>query len=75
MNYSWVDSFRYESPFATGTVAAARMVDAQAGYLIKPLHLTAQASVTHLFDAQNYQVYGAPSYGHLGYFGLLFEIK
>ena len=45
------------------------------GYLIKPLHLTAQAGVTNLFDAQNYQVYGAPSYGRLGYFGLLFDIK
>ena len=75
VNYRWVDAFLYESTFATGTVAKAQTVDAQVGYLIKPLHLTAQAGVTNLFDAQNFQVYGAPSYGRLGYFGLLFDIK
>ena len=75
VNYRWVDSFLYESTFATGTVAKAQTVDAQVGYLIKSLHLTAQAGVTNLFDAQNFQVYGAPSYGRLGYFGLLFDIK
>ena len=75
VNYRWVDSFLYESTFATGTVATAQTVDAQVGYLIKPLHLTAQAGVTNLFDARNFQVYGAPSYGRLGYFGLLFDIK
>ena len=75
VNYRWVEGFLYESTFATGTVPTAQTVDAQVGYLIKPLHLTAQAGVTNLFDAQNYQVYGAPSYGRLGYFGLLFDIK
>lgn len=75
VNYRWVDNFLYESTFATGNVPTAQTVDAQVGYLIKPLHLTAQAGVTNLFDAQNYQVYGAPSYGRLGYFGLLFDIK
>ncbi|GAB3733484.1 TonB-dependent receptor [Hymenobacter agri] len=75
VNYRWAESFLYESTFATGTVPTTHTVDAQLGYLIKPLHLTAQAGVTNLFDAQNYQVYGAPSYGRLGYFGLLFDIK
>ena len=75
VNYRWVDSFLYESTFATGTVATAQTVDAQVGYLVKPLHLTAQAGVTNLFDARNFQVYGAPSYDRLGYFGLQFDIK
>ena len=75
VNYRWVEGFLYESTFATGNVPTTQTVDAQVGYLIKPLHLTAQAGVTNLFDAQNYQVYGAPSYGRLGYFGLLFDIK
>ena len=75
VNYRWVDTYLYESTFATGTVPTAQTVDAQVGYLIKSLHLTAQAGVTNLFDAQNFQVYGAPSYGRLGYLGLLFDIK
>ncbi|WP_394370826.1 hypothetical protein [Hymenobacter siberiensis] len=75
MNYRWVDSFLYESTFATGTVSTAQTVDAQLGYSLKALHTTLQAGVTNLFDTANLQVYGAPSYGRIGYFGLLFDIK
>ncbi|MDB5266977.1 MAG: hypothetical protein JWP58_17 [Hymenobacter sp.] len=75
VNYRWVDSFLYESTFATGTVPTAQTVDAQLGYTLKGLHTTLQAGVTNLFDAANLQVYGAPSYGRIGYFGLLFDIK
>ncbi|MFC6222251.1 TonB-dependent receptor [Hymenobacter artigasi] len=75
VNYRWVDSFVYESTFATGTVSTAQTVDAQLGYTLKALHTTLQAGVTNLFDTANLQVYGAPSYGRIGYFGLLFDIK
>lgn len=75
VNYRWVDSFVYESTFATGTVPTAQTVDAQLGYTLKALHTTLQAGVTNLFDTANLQVYGAPSYGRIGYFGLLFDIK
>ena len=75
VNYRWVDAFRYESTFATGTVPTAQTVDAQLGYTLKGLHTTLQAGVTNLFDTANLQVYGAPSYGRIGYFGLLFDIK
>ncbi|MBH8558790.1 TonB-dependent receptor [Hymenobacter negativus] len=75
LNYRWVDSFLYESTFATGTVPTAQTVDAQLGYTLKSLHTTLQAGVTNLFDTANLQVYGAPSYGRIGYFGLLFDIK
>jgi len=70
-----VDSFLYESTFATGTVSTAQTVDAQVGYTIKSLHTTVQVSGTNLFDVTNYQVYGAPSFGRIVYFGLLFDIK
>lgn len=53
----------------------ARTVDAQVGYLLKPRRLAGLASFMDPFDAQNYQVYGAPSYGRLGYTGLLFGIE
>jgi iron complex outermembrane receptor protein len=75
VNYRWVESFLYESTFATGTVPNAQTVDAQLGYTLKGLHTTLQAGVTNLFDTANLQVYGAPSYGRIGYFGLLFDIK
>ena len=75
LNYRWVDSFLYESTFATGTVPTAQTVDAQVGYTIKSLHTTAQVGGTNLFDVTNYQVYGAPSYGRIVYFGLLFDVK
>ena len=43
VNYHWVDSFLYESTFATGTVAKAQAVDAQMGYLIQLLDRTFSA--------------------------------
>ncbi len=75
VNYRWVDTFLYESTFATGTVPTTQIVDAQIGYTVKSLHTTAQVGGTNLLDATNYQVYGAPSYGRLVYVGLLFDIK
>jgi iron complex outermembrane receptor protein len=75
VNYRWAASFLYESTFATGTVPTAQTVDAQLGYTIKAAHTTVQAGVTNLFDNRNLQVYGAPGYGRLGYFGLLFDLK
>ena len=75
VNYRWVDAFLYESTFAIGSVPMAQTVDAQVGYTLKSLHTTLQVGATNVFDAPNLQVYGAPSYGRLGYFGLLFDIK
>jgi outer membrane receptor protein involved in Fe transport len=75
VNYRWVERFLYESTFATGTVPMAQTVDAQVGYTVKSLHTTLQVGATNLFDAPNLQVYGAPTYGRVGYFGLLFDIK
>jgi len=75
LNYRHVGSFLYESTFATGEIPAANIVDAQFGYTISSLHTTAQVGGTNLFDVTNYQVYGAPSFGRLVYFGLLFDIK
>jgi outer membrane receptor protein involved in Fe transport len=75
LNYRWADAFLYESTFATGTVPVAQTLDAQVGYTLKNLHTTLQVGGTNLLDAQNFQVYGAPSIGRIGYFGLLFDIK
>jgi len=74
VSYRWADSFIYESAFATGTVPTAQSFDAQIGFLIKPLRTTLQAGATNLFDTNNFSVYGAPSFGRIGYFGLLFTL-
>ncbi len=75
VNYRWVDSFLYESTFATGDIPVAQVVDAQFGYTIPAVHTTVQVGGTNLFDNTNYQVYGAPSYGRIVYAGLLFDLK
>ena len=75
VNYRWVDSFLYESTFATGTIPVAQVVDAQLGYTISAVHTTVQVGGTNLFDNTNLQVYGAPSYGRIVYAGLLFDLK
>ena len=59
-----------------GTVPTAQTLDAQVGYIVKPLHTTVQAGGTNnLLDAPDLQVYGASNYGRLVYVGLLFDIK
>ncbi|WP_426058282.1 TonB-dependent receptor [Hymenobacter sp. B1770] len=75
VNYRWAEAFLYESTFAIGTVPVAQTLDGQVGYTLKNLHTTLQVGGTNLLNAQNLQVYGAPSIGRIGYFGLLFDIK
>ena len=58
-----------------GTVPTAQTLDAQVGYILKPLYTTVHAVGTNLLDAPDLQVYGASNYGRLVYVGLLFDIK
>ena len=74
-NYRWVDGYLYESTFATGTLPTTQVFDALVGYTVPSLHTTFQAGGSNLFDATNYQVYGAPSFGRLVYVGILFDLK
>ena len=74
-NFRRVDSFVFESTFATGTIPTAQVVDAQFGYAVPKLHTTVQVGGTNLFDSTNFQVYGAGSQGRIVYAGLLFDIK
>ncbi|MET4075525.1 TonB-dependent receptor [Hymenobacter sp. UYCo722] len=74
-NYRYVDSYVFESTFATGTIPTAQVVDAQFGYAVPKLHTTVQVGGTNLFDSTNFQVYGAGSQGRIVYAGLLFDIK
>ena len=75
VNYRWVDSYLYESTFATGTLPVTQVFDAQLGYTVASLHTTFQAGGSNLFNSTNYQVYGAPSFGRLVYLGVLFDLK
>ena len=73
-NFRYVDSYVFESTFATGTIPSAQVVDAQFGYAVPKLHTTVQVGGTNLFDSTNFQVYGAASQGRIVYTGLLFDI-
>ena len=55
-NFRRVDSYVFESTFATGTIPTAQVVDAQFGYAVPKLHTTVQVSGTNLFDSTNSQV-------------------
>lgn len=75
LNYRWADAYRYEMPFAAGTLAAPSSLDMTLGYHVEKLKTTFQAGGTNLLDANNIQVYGAPSMGRILFAGLLLEIK
>lgn len=89
-NYKWVDGFRFEgSPQFTGFVHRYDMVDGQINYSIDKIHCIVKVGCSNLFgilplfeneglekalDNKNYQVYGGPSIGRMGYVSVLFEL-
>ncbi|RZJ90113.1 MAG: hypothetical protein EOO60_09310 [Hymenobacter sp.] len=73
-NYRWNSSYYYEATFATGILPVGQTFDAQVGYTLPKLRTTLQAGGTNLLNTNNFQAYGAASYGRLAYVGLLFTL-
>ncbi len=75
INYRWAQAFRYEMPFAAGTLAAPSSLDVTLGYHVQKLRTTFQAGATNVLDATNIQVYGAPSLGRIVFAGVLIDVQ
>ena len=75
LSYRWAQAFRYEMPFAVGTLAAPSSLDVNVGYRVERLKTTFQAGATNVLDTNNIQVYGAPSLGRIVFAGVLVDIK
>lgn len=73
VQYRWQDEFLWESPFATGTVAAFGTVDAQVSYKIAPAKCTLKVGGSNVLNKYYTTSYGNPQIGAVYYVSLLFD--
>ena len=75
-NYKWVQGFDYTgSPQFTGFVPSYYAVDAQINKFIPKIHCTIKLGASNLTNNKQFQVYGGPRIGRMGYISLLFELE
>lgn len=65
--YRWQESFLWESPLVTGTVAPIHTFDAQATYRIPQSKATIKMGASNLFNKKYIQYAGGPTIGGLYY--------
>ncbi|MBK8723207.1 MAG: TonB-dependent receptor [Saprospiraceae bacterium] len=76
VNYKWIQGFNYEgSPQFTGFVPTYDMVDAQINYKIIKLNTTIKLGASNLFDNKQFQTYGGPRIGRMGYLSLTYDFQ
>lgn len=76
VNYKWVQGFVFEgSPQFTGFVPTYDLVDAQMNYRIDAISTTFKLGASNLLNNQQFQTYGGPRIGRLGYFSILYELS
>ena len=75
-NYKWVQGFDYTgSPQFTGFVPSYYAIDAQINKAIPKIHCTIKVGASNLSNNKQFQVYGGPRIGRMGYISLLFELE
>ena len=76
VNYKWIEGFLFEgSPQFTGFVPSYTLLDAQINYNIRKINTTIKIGASNLLDNKQFQTYGGPRIGRLGYISLLYEFN
>lgn len=71
--WHWQDAFYWNSPLATGTVAAYSTVDAQVNYRVPELNVTFKLGATNILNTYHVQYIGGPSIGGFYYLTFIFD--
>jgi len=75
VNYKWVEGFIFEgSPQFTGEIPTYDMLDAQVNVFVPSIHMTFKLGASNILDSQNFQTYGGPRIGRLGYFQITYDM-
>ncbi|MDF1698186.1 MAG: carboxypeptidase-like regulatory domain-containing protein [Saprospiraceae bacterium] len=75
VNYKWVEGFIFEgSPQFTGEIPTYDMLDAQINVFVPSLHMTFKLGASNLLNKMNFQTYGGPRIGRLGYFQITYDM-
>jgi outer membrane cobalamin receptor len=76
INYKWIDGFIFEgSPQFTGFIPTYSLVDAQVNWRWNRMHTTFKLGASNILDNQQFQTYGGPRVGRLGYFSITYDWK
>jgi iron complex outermembrane receptor protein len=75
INYKWIEGFIFEgSPQFTGIIPTYDMLDAQVNIFVPSIHMTFKLGASNILDSKNFQTYGGPRIGRLGYFQLTYDM-
>lgn len=76
VNYKWIEGFLFEgSPQFTGFIPTYDMLDAQVNYKFTKLNTTIKVGASNILDNRQFQTYGGPRIGRLGYISMTYEPK
>lgn len=76
VNYKWIEGFLFEgSPQFTGFIPSYDMVDAQVNYNFKKPDITLKIGASNILNNKQFQTYGGPRIGRLGYVSVLYEFN
>lgn len=76
VNYKWIEGFLFEgSPQFTGFIPTYSLLDAQVNWKWPKYHLTFKLGASNLLNTMNFQTYGGPRIGRMGYFSVVYDWK
>lgn len=68
IKYKWIQGFIFEgSPQFTGFIPTYDMIDAQVSFGLPKINSTLKIGASNILDKQNFQTFGGPRIGRLGY--------
>jgi iron complex outermembrane recepter protein len=74
INFKWVDSYQWDSPFAEGVVPSFNMLDALVSYEF-PKYFTLQVGGSNITNNKHIEAIGSPTVGGMFYTGILFDLE
>lgn len=75
LNWKWVTSYEWDSPFANGTVPSFNTLDAQISYEIEKAYSTVRIGGSNIYNNMHIEAVGAPQIGALYYVGWMFDFN
>lgn len=76
INYKWIEGFIFEgSPQFTGSIPTYSLLDAQINCTIPKLNSTLKIGASNILNNKQFQVYGGPRIGRMGYVSLVYNFQ
>jgi outer membrane receptor protein involved in Fe transport len=75
INWKWVTSYEWQSPFANGTVPSFHTLDLQLYYEIEKAYSTVRIGGSNIYNNKHIEAVGSPKIGAIYYAGWLFDFN